>query len=121
MTEHPIDLFFLNLPEPQRSCMFSLREVIKRFDSAIEERWKYRMPMYAHDGKDFCHLWIDKETNYPYICFKNGRDIEDPRLVQGDRKRMKFFAVNPAKDLPMNDIQELIEAGIKTVSPDFNA
>lgn len=105
----PADLYFENLEEPTRSCMYALRAYLLRFDPAMEEAWKYRMPFYLYKGKMFCYLWTRKPNGQPYLGIVKGRELEHPDLVQEERKRMKILLIDPAADLQQEKIREVLE------------
>lgn len=109
MSLHGIENFYLNLTEPNRSCMLSLRDFIVPLHEDITQEWKYRLPFFYLRGKMFCYLWMDKHTGYPYIGFTDGGKMNHPMLVQGDRKRMKILAINPKEDLPLKVLNEVFE------------
>lgn len=109
MTLRDIDAYFLNKEEPVKGCMQALRHYILNANEHISEAWKYKVPMYGYKGKMFCHLWTDKKTGEPYICFSEGRNMQHPMLVTGDRKRMKILPIDPSNDLPKELLDELFE------------
>lgn len=103
-----IDNFYLSLSEPNRSCMLSLRDIISESHPDITQEWKYRLPFFYLRGKMFCYLHIDKKTTHPYIGIVDGLLIDHSALVQGDRKRMKVFPVDPKSDLEMDSLSEVL-------------
>ena len=104
-----LDRFFLDQPEPNKSCFMALRQVILKLSPLLTEHWKYKLPFYYYMGKPFCYLWQDKKTTQPYIGIVKGKHLDNPLLVQGNRKKMKIFLINPEKDLPVLDIYSLFE------------
>lgn len=109
MSVSEIENFYLNLPEPNRSCMLSLRDFIAPLHPDITQEWKYRLPFFYLQGKMFCYLWQDKNTSYPYIGFTDGGKMKHPMLVQGDRKRMKVLLINPNEDLPIKVLNQVFK------------
>ena len=107
------DQYFLDQPEPQRSCLLALRSLILDFYEPISPSWKYRMPFFCIKGKMFCYLWVDKKTKDPYIGFVNGGLLDHPMLEKGNRSRMKILRVDPSKDLPVELIVELLERSLE--------
>ena len=108
--------FYLNQPEPNKSCLMGLRELIIQFDSEISETVKYGMPCFTFKNKALCYLWTDKKTRDPYILMVDGNLINHPALETGDRARMKILRIDPTKDLPVEDIHEILKAGIQIIS-----
>ena len=108
MSLREIDDFYLNLSEPNRGCMLGLRDIICSFHPEITQEWKYRLPFFYLRGKMFCYMHIDKKSQHPYIGFVDGGRMNHPSLIQGDRKRMKVFPINPTQDLPLDLLQEVL-------------
>ena len=109
MSLNDIEHWYLNQPEPQRGCFLALKEIILAFDANIQIAWKYKLPFFMYHGKMFCYLWQDKKTKEPYIGICKGKFIEHPVLEKGDRKLMKIIRINPEKDIPKNQIYEILE------------
>lgn len=101
--------YYLNKDELTKSCLLTLHDIIVNLHKSIKPCWKYRTPMFCVNNKMFCYLWIDKITKQPYIGFVDGNLIEHPKLIQGNRNRMKILPVNPNIDLPINLINELLQ------------
>ncbi|WAC09407.1 DUF1801 domain-containing protein [Dyadobacter pollutisoli] len=110
-----IDQFFMNKPEPARSCMSALRHLILKFDMSVAEIWRYSMPFYTFEGKRFCYIWVEKKTGRPYIGIVDGKLIEHPFLIAEKRTRMKIIPIDPAEDLPLELIYEIFQQAINAV------
>jgi hypothetical protein len=108
-----VDDFFSLQQEPVRGCLLALREIVLDFNEHISEHWKYRMPCYCYKEKMFCYLWIDKKLNWPYILIVEGKHVDHPALIKGNRARMKVLMIDPAKDLPVKDIKLIFDKAIK--------
>src|ERR1700748_1405830 len=107
-----IDNFFLQKDEPVKSYLFFMREFILAFDKNITEAWKYRMPFYCYKGKMFCYLWVNKNTNQPYIGIVEGRKIEHPMLIIEKRSRMKIFLLDANEDVPVETISTILKMAL---------
>ena len=57
----------------------------------------------------FCFLWIDKNTDEPYILFVEGKYLNHPLLEKGNRRRMKIFRVNPKTDIKTDTIRVMLD------------
>lgn len=101
--------YYLNKPEPNRSCLLALQNFILKFDKNISESIKWNLPCFSYKNKMCCFLNIDKKTKAPYILFVEGNRMEHPELEQGDRKRMKILRINPHQDLPVTTLNLLFE------------
>lgn len=104
MMLNDLDQFFLDKDEPNKSCFMALRQTILDFSPQLSEHWKYKLPFYYFKGRPFCYLWQDKKTTQPYIGIVKGKYINSPILIQGDRKKMKVFMIDPDENLPVKDI-----------------
>lgn len=104
-----IDNFFLSKPEPLRSCLLSLRDIILQSDSELTEAWKYGMPFFCLNKRMFCYLWVQRKTSIPYIGIVEGRNISHPDLIQEKRSRMKILLIDPTKDLPVKTINIILK------------
>jgi len=104
-----IDDFYLQKPEPLKSCLLALREIILRYDSNLTETWKYKMPVFCYKGKMFCYVWVHKKTGLPYLGIVEGRKISHPNLIQEKRSRMKIMYMDTEKDLPVKTIRAIFK------------
>lgn len=100
--------YYLDQPEPNRSCLLALRKIILEMDEAVTETRKWGMPCFCYRKKMFCYLWTDKKTGEPYILFVEGKHLDHPKLEQGNRARMEILRVDPNKDLPLRTIELLL-------------
>src|ERR1700744_1398351 len=107
-----IDQFFLNQPEPAKSCLMFLRQFLLDFDKNITEAWKYKMPFYCYKGKMFCYLWVNKKTHQPYIGIAEGRKIDHPLLVMEKRSRMKTMTIDANGDVPVETIRLILKMAL---------
>lgn len=102
------DTFYLNLKEPNRSCLLALRNIILQQDPNITETLKWSLPCFCYRKKMFCFLSIDNKSDKPYLLIVEGRLIEHPLLEANNRTRMKSISIDPNKDLPLETITEIL-------------
>jgi hypothetical protein len=110
----PVDHYFLSRDEPVRTCLQFLREYILRSNIHMAECWKYGMPFYDDHGKRICYHWVDKKSRQPYLGVVGGNKINVPALLQGKRRRMKIFPVDPDKDIPARKIKAIFGQVMKS-------
>lgn len=108
----PIDNWFYNLEEPDKSCLLFLRQYIPQQHTTITEEWKYGLPFYYIKGKMMCYLWIHKKYKQPYIGIVRGNEIQHKDLLQEKRARMKILLIDPAKDIPVRKIKSILSSVI---------
>ncbi|MBT8297769.1 MAG: DUF1801 domain-containing protein [Maribacter sp.] len=106
------DHFYLNIDEPNKGCLLTLRDIILSQDENMSETKKYGMPCFCYRKKMCCYLWIDKKTKEPYILFVEGKYLDHPKLEIGKRTRMKIFRIDPTKDIPVNTIAMLLNKAL---------
>lgn len=104
--------FYLEKNEPNKSCLLTLRDIILDQDANISETKKYGMPCFLYKKKMFCYLWEDKKTQEPYLLMVEGNHLNHPRLEQGNRARMKIFRIDPTQDIPVADIQYVLNSAL---------
>jgi len=104
--------YYLHKNEPVKSCLLALRSIILQQDDMITETQKYGMPCFCYKKKASCYLWTDKKTDEPYMLMVEGSYLNHPQLEVGDRKRMKIFSVNSARDLPIKTIELILQQAL---------
>jgi len=105
-----INEYYHRQPEPLRSCLLGMREIILQHDNDIVEAWKYRMPFFIFKGKMFCYLWTKRKQHLPYLGIVEGKLVSDPDLIQEKRARMKILLIDPTKDIPIRKIKRILTA-----------
>jgi len=105
----PIDNYFLQLKEPDKTCLQFLRTFILSQDPNITETWKYGMPMYCYGRKMFCYLWTHKKFHQPYIGIVEGGRINHPDLIAEKRARMKILLIDPGQNIPVKKIERIFK------------
>lgn len=104
--------FYFDKPEPQKGCLLAMRDIVLGMDVNISETTKYGMPCFCYKEKMFCYLWMDKKTLEPYFLMVEGKHLSHPNLEAGNRARMKIFRVDPNADLPITDIDTLMNKAL---------
>ena len=107
-----LDDFYLKLDEPNRACLLALRDIILAQDEAITTAWKYSLPFFCYKGKMFCYFWFDKKTTHPYIGMVEGKRLDHPKLIAGNRSRMKILPIDPNKDIPIRAIKSIMKQAL---------
>jgi hypothetical protein len=105
--------YYHHQPEPLRSCLQGMREIIIQHDKEIVEVWKYRMPMFTFRGKMFCYLWTKRKEQLPYLGIVEGKLINDPDLIQEKRARMKILIIDPSRNIPVRKVKRILTAALK--------
>lgn len=104
--------FYLNQEEPIKGTFLALKDIILKQDKDITHVLKYGMPFFCYKGKMFCYLWIHKKLKQPYIGIVEGKHFEESFLIQEKRSRMKIMMFNSEQDLPLEQIELVIQKAI---------
>lgn len=111
--ENGLDNYYLKQPEPIKSCLLAMREIILSQDREITTAWKYAMPFFCYKGKMFCYLWVHKKNKQPYLGMVEGKRLNHPALLSEKRSRMKIMAFDPNKDLPIRTIRAILKQALE--------
>ena len=104
--------YYLQLPEPTKSCMLAVRDYILAYDTNITEVWKYRVPFFCYRGKMLCYLNTLRPSGQPYLGAVQGKHIDHPQLLLEKRARVKYLPLDPGGDLPLDVIDLVLEKTI---------
>ncbi|CAM3732195.1 DUF1801 domain-containing protein [Flavobacterium chungbukense] len=107
-----LDDFYLNQEEPVKGVFLALKEIILKQDQDITNTLKYGMPFFSYKGKMFCYLWIHRKLKQPYIGIVEGKHFEETFLIQEKRSRMKIMMFDLDEDLPLEQIEFVIQKAI---------
>jgi lipid-A-disaccharide synthase-like uncharacterized protein len=104
--------FYLKQDEPIKGTLLALKEIILKQDSEITNVLKYGMPFFCYKQKMFCYLWIHKKYKQPYIGIVEGMLFDEDFLIQENRSRMKIMLLNANEDLPLEQIEMVLEKAL---------
>jgi len=105
----PIDHYYLQQDEPNKSCLQFLRAFILEQDPHLTEAWKYGMPFFCYNKKMCCYLWVHKKYGQPYLGIVEGNSLHHPDLIRENRARMKILLLDPAKDIPVRKLRAILK------------
>lgn len=108
-----LDDFYLKQEEPIKGIFLALKEIILKQDNDITNVLKYGIPFFCYKGKMFCYLWLHKKHKQPYIGIVEGKHFNEDFLLQENRSRMKIMLFDTNKDLPLEQIEDIIQKAIK--------
>ena len=107
-----LDDFYQNQEEPIKGTFLALRDIILKQDNDITNVLKYGMPFFCYKEKMFCYLWTHKKLKQPYIGIVEGKHFDEPFLIQEKRSRMKIMMFDSEKDLPLEQIESVIQKAL---------
>jgi len=114
-----LDDFYFKQEEPIKGVFLALKEIILKQDSEITHVLKYGMPFFCYKGKMFCYLWTHKKYKQPYIGIVEGKQFDEPFLLQEARSRMKIMLLNPDEDLPLEQIERIVQKALNLYKSGF--
>lgn len=106
------DDFYLQQEEEVSATLLVLKKIIMMQDKAITSEWKYGMPFFCYKRKMFCYLWVHKKYKQPYIGIVEGKHFSQQFLIQEKRSRMKIMLVDSNKDLPIENINAVLQQAL---------
>ena len=107
-----LDDFYFNQQEPLKGTLLALKQIILKQDKDITNVLKYGMPFFCYKGKMFCYLWVHKKMKQPYIGIVEGKHFDEVFLIQEDSLRMKIMLFNSDEDLPLKQIESVLEKAL---------
>ncbi|MEO6176262.1 MAG: DUF1801 domain-containing protein [Flavobacterium circumlabens] len=107
-----IEIFYEKQEQTFKEVLLALKEIILRQDQDITNVLKYGMPFFCYKGKMFCYLWIHKKLQQPYIGIVEGKYFDEPFLIQEKRSRMKIMMLDFSKDLPLDEIEIILQKAL---------
>lgn len=106
---NPLNEYYFGQPEPSRSILLYLREMILNSDENVSEMLSFGLPFFKYKGKMYCYFNFHKKYRKYYISFHKGKELNYPELLHEDRKLFKILLIDEEQDLPA----ELISAILK--------
>jgi hypothetical protein len=90
------------------ACLIGVDQLIMSFDLNIQRALKYNSACYLLNDKMFVFALVEKHTSKPYILFTDGELLEHPKLIKGERKRMKVYYLDPKEDIDKVELYALM-------------
>lgn len=108
-----IDNYFLSLPEPHRSCLLFLRDSILGYSHKITEKRSFNTPFYSYQGKSLGFISYDPKTGVIYFSFTRGFLLDHSALASDGRKKQKVLYIDPAQDIDIKNLKEILDLACK--------
>lgn len=102
MTTTLLESWYLNKPEPYRSCLLALKDIILRADAGIGHERKFQIPFFTYKGKKLGYLWLDRKKVKVGFCL----DKSLQEAVGGVKPKDKYesMQIDPNADIPVEII-----------------
>ncbi|MGB5943648.1 MAG: DUF1801 domain-containing protein [Leeuwenhoekiella sp.] len=105
---NPAENYMLSKPEPWRSILIELREIIKQTVPEVQEGYKWSLPFYTLDGRMFCYLNFRKSFVDISFLYGNALTHHTEHLVAGEGRKMvhslRFFALSEINHEVIQDL-----------------
>ena len=110
---NPAENYILNQPEPYRSILLHLKVIIENTTSALDLKYKYKIPFYYINNKPFCYLNVTK--GYVDLGFWKGNQIQIHQnyFVTANRKMMVSLRYWKLEDVKNSVLIDVIEEALK--------
>jgi hypothetical protein len=107
-----LENFYAKHNDAVNGCFIALKQIILSCHPNIETSFKYGGPFFSINNKMFCYLWYHKKYKMPYIGFIDGALLKQPYLLQEKRVKMKIMLINPNLDLPITELQLILQQAV---------
>ncbi len=105
--------FYLDLSEPNQSCLLILRDIILNVNDLIVEDLKSNTPCFNFNKQILCYLWVDKSTSEPCILIAEGKKLNLPELEKTTHKKIELLRINPTEDIPLEKINYILHKALE--------
>lgn len=111
--QSPIERFFEEQPEPVRSSLQVLRELIMGLNEHMSITWKYDVVFFCFHDVICCSLRVDRHTRKPCIVFAERCLPEHPDLITVDDNGLKVLHIDPEADTDLDTIEHVLAEMIR--------
>ncbi|MEE9348517.1 MAG: DUF1801 domain-containing protein [Flavobacteriaceae bacterium] len=115
---NPLETYFITQREPLQSVLLYLRQVVFETIPNVEEKYKYKIPMYYYKGKSICYLNILKGTNYVDFAFIFGYKLSNKQgLLKDGRNRQytRSIAYPTLESIAVFELKEILLEAISFI------
>ena len=106
-----VDEYIAAFDDWRTDAMKRLREVVKEGapHSAVGIKWA--QPVWEWNGP---MIWMKAYPKHVDIGFWRGTEMDDPKKVlTGDGERMRHIKITSVKDIPADELRELVRQAVK--------
>ena len=96
--------YYLHKPEPYRSCMLALKDLILRTDSGICHERKFQIPFFTYQQKKLGYIWLNRKKLMLGFCVDKSL-VQAPDGVKA-KDQYESIQIDPDVDLPVELILE---------------
>ena len=73
----PTDLYLLNQPEPYRSMLLHIIDVVRKTLPEATLEFKWTVPYFYYKAKPFCYLNVSHKHQFVDVGFAKGFELKD--------------------------------------------
>jgi len=98
----PLESYYLNKPEPYRSCLLALKDIILSSNPGIVHERKFQIPFFTYRDKKIGYLWLDRKKVKIGFCL----DKSLQETVNGIKPKDVYesMQIDPNADIPIDII-----------------
>lgn len=112
--ESLLDNYYMKQPEPIRSCLLALKDIILGLDPDITQQRKFQIPFFYYKDKKLCFLWVKNKK--PLIGFVEDKNIYPKKEGLKRKDKMETLYLDPNADIPIKMITRNLQKTIKIYS-----
>jgi hypothetical protein len=102
-----------DFPEPKRTHVKMLREIILSSGKEISEAVKWNALTYSFDKNNLCFIYSTTKSDYVNLGFMQAVRLTDPKkLFEGTGKGMRHIKIRTPKDIPAAQIKKWMKESI---------
>ena len=100
----PLESYYLNKPEPYRSCLLALKDIILHANPGIVHERKFQIPFFTYKGKKLGYLWLNRKKLMLGFCL----DKSLQETIGGVKPKDKYesMQIDANADIPVDIILE---------------
>lgn len=106
---NPSEEYIVNQPEPFRSILLHLQSVIEMTITAVDLKYRYRVPFYYIEGRPFCYL--NQANDYIDVGFWNAAHLTKNQefMTTAGRKTIKSLRYRSLEEINDKILIEVLQ------------
>jgi len=100
----PLETYYLNKPEPYRSCLLALKNIIMQTNPGVVHERKFQIPFFTYKSKKLGYLWLNRKKLMLGFCL----DKSLQETIGGVKPKDKYesMQIDANADIPIDIILE---------------
>ena len=97
-----LEYYYLSKPEPYKSCLLALKDIILSANPNICHERKFQIPFFTYKGKKLSYLWLNRKKLMLGFCMDKSLQDITPGIKVKDK--YESIEINPNEDIPVDVI-----------------